>query len=230
MCVLLGWLTYDYHVLHAALVLILKTMRGRAGVANFELWDDMHCNEYDCRWTDSLIFKPAFDTLKRLNKVYVSEHSMSPDLFQLPISRASPAIKKLLYAELTEKWNADGKKRCTHVAYPKWKQVKLSRFMYSRYTTRLFNRLICNRGPLRIRKHATEHCQSSLCRHGCGVDEDLEHVILRCPTYEIHRKAVKKRCHDIGVEMKLEILCSDPRLHLSMEKFVGNMKLEKLEA
>ena len=63
-----------------------------------------------------------------------------------------------------------------------------------------------------------------------GVDEDLEHVMLRCPTYEIHRKAVKKMCDENGLEMELRVLCSDPRLHLGVEMFVGNMKLEKIDA
>ena len=229
-CVRLGWLTYDYHVLHSALVLFLKTVQRRAGVASYELWDDMFSNEHDCRWANAIIFKPAYDTLKRLNKVFTSENSMSKDLFELPICQASLEIKKLLFTELTQKWNGYGNKHGMHQAYPQWKKVKLSPFMYSRYTTRLFNKLICNRGPLRVRKHAIGQCESPLCRHGCKVDEEFEHVMLRCPAYEQHRTVVEMKCKELGVEMELGNLCTDPRLHLRMEIYVGKLRLEKIEA
>ena len=114
---------------------------------------------------------------------------------------------------------------CTHTVHEHWNPRLLPRSMCTRYSTTLVNRICLNRGPVGDREHAIGRRRSNLCRHGCGVLEDIEHVMLRCPSYEKSRMKLRRRCEAHKLNFDLQTIFCDRRVHSDLEKFVLDMKL-----
>ena len=107
-------------------------------------------------------------------------------------------MSRAIFHELTKYWEQLDEARVTHMAHPTWERRLFYSSMVSRYSHTVFHNLALGRGPLRaiiFRDAGVDALR--LCRHGCVVDETLEHVCLQCPHVAGRRRAIDLALSDL---------------------------------
>ena len=68
---------------------------------------------------------------------------------------------------------------------------------------------------------------SCLCRAGCGVAENMEHVLYHCPRYARERDLIDERCRTLGVTGTTSELMTNCKLQPLMEALFDSVGLTK---
>ena len=63
-------------------------------------------------------------------------------------------------------------------------------------------------------------CHSPNCRHGCGVAETTEHILLNCPFYDSVRNSVCELCVSNGLDISQKTFLTESILQLRVEKLL----------
>jgi len=134
------------------------------------------------------------------------------------MSKVKEKVKEAMYLELTAYWSTVGEARITRSIHPRWEYRRLSSVMNTRYTHCLLNNLALGRAKLRWTIFRKRERELQLCRHGCGVVENLNHMIFECSKLNHYRSIWKKQCRIIEKGFNLETLFCDPELREDVEK------------
>ena len=73
---------------------------------------------------------------------------------------------------------------------------------------------------LRCHLFSIEKSASNRCRYGCGVIENLEHVLFSCIKCSAIQMKVLALCKEKELNFSLEILMCNPSVHLLTEQFL----------
>ena len=140
------------------------------------------------------------------------------NLVNIEKGKVKTEVKKAMYIELTEYWRSIGEARITKSIHPQWEYRRLSSVMNTRYTHCMLHNLALGRAKLRWTIHRRKPHEMQLCRHGCGVVENLNHMIFECKKIECYRKIWRKQCLEIEKEFNLQTLFCEPELREDLEK------------
>ena len=119
--------------------------------------------------------QPAIDFLAHLNQF------SDIDLFTVPLRHVKTQIQTAMFNELTDYWTQADSCKNLHLIHNDWQPRKFSDKSLSRVTTSCYHTFACGHGYLRAWSHRIERSSSPNCRHGCGIPETSEHILLECP-------------------------------------------------
>ena len=130
-------------------------------------------------------------------------------------------VKGAMLLELSNIWNNISEARITHIIHPTWENILLPRIMASKYVLTVFQNLAVGRGPLRAVVFRDCGIASKLmCRHGCNVAEDLEHIIFQCGYVNYQRAAIQRASAMLGLTYDLRNLFTVVDLQRSVEHLI----------
>ena len=92
--------------------------------------------------------------------------------------------------------------------------------MHCRYSHVLYHCAAVNRAPLRRWLYKIKRAKSELCRYGCGVVEDINHVCHDCPQVREERCHLRNLCVVNNHPFTVLNILSQPSLQLAAEKLL----------
>ena len=115
------------------------------------------------------------------------------DLFSIKILNDDTLLRKALYMDLSRCWSRYGGAEITKRIHADWSSESRDQEMRTRLERNLVHGAVCDCGVLRspIRLKGTE---TRMCRGGCDTIENLDHVILDCPHYNVQRSMIRTPC------------------------------------
>merc|ERR1712035_85777 len=153
--------------------------------------------------------QPALDFLAHLNQF------SDIDLFTVSLRQVKTQIQTAMFNELTDYWTQADSCKNLHLIHNDWQPRKFSNKSLSRVTTSCYHTFACGHGYLRAWSHRIERISSPNCRHGCGIPETSEHILLECPFYNTERKSICKLCESMNLNVSQQTFLTEKRLQLS---------------
>jgi len=206
-----GELPLDYALACNALIWYLKARNGPN-----TLLRSYYLNEKadDLRWALSIFFRPAEELLTRLNDL------VEVDLFSFKDTSAKFWIRKAMCWELSDMWFRENMSHFTKRLYKRWSCIKLNPLMLTKISTTWYHQLPVGRGYLNSIQHKYYPSIDPHCRFGCGCDETVDHIFLRCPFVDTERLYIQKLCTSLDLPFILSSIFIAPELKLSVERLL----------
>ena len=137
-------------------------------------------------------------------------------------------IRSAMYNELTAYWIQHDTCKQLHLIRCDWQPRDFSRQSVSRFTISCYHTFACGHGYLRSWSHRIGLSPSPHCRHGCGVTETAEHILLHCPFYQSAHNSICKLCDSNGLNVSQHTVHTENILQSCVEKilrqFLDNIK------
>ena len=174
----LGWLPLDYELALHGLRWYLKWHHGRIG---------------------STAPSPSYHFAVRARELlaYLIELT-GYDLFAERITRDDTLLRDALYKDVNRCWKVYEGAEVTRRIHPDW-STGVDLGMVTRYGRSLVHGEACGNGNLRNRDHGCDGPGGGMCRHGCGDNETLDHVLFDCPIYSKERSEMRRICSNLGI-------------------------------
>ena len=170
------------------------------------------------RWKRSRFCAPAMNTLSVLASL--SSQGSIDDYFTMSVSELKRTLRSSLFTDLNSHWSGSKWATTTHLIHPVWNSRKLPTSMHCRYSHVLYNCAAVNRAPLRRWLYKTGRAKSELCRHGCNVVEDLDHVLNACHYVSTERTHLHFLCNKNACVYSYTDLFTNPGLQIGVEKLL----------
>ena len=145
---------------------------------------------------------------------------ISDDYFSLTVPQLKNALRASAFSDLNSHWSRSTWAPITHRIHPKWDTRKLPTAMHCRYSHVLYHCAAVNRLPVRRWLYKIGRANSELCRYGCGVAEDVDHVLHDCPHVTIQRSNLLKLCNMNNLQFSIDNILTHPCLQISTEKLL----------
>ncbi len=101
----------------------------------------------------------------------------------------------------------------TRGIHPEWGSRTICLDMRSRFGASSVHGASCGYSMLRDHLFGIGKAASDLCRNGCGVVEDLEHVLLHCECFSEPRSRIRGLCLALGINFCVRNLLTHPKVH-----------------
>ena len=113
--------------------------------------------------------------------------------------------------------------RVTHEVHGEWRPLKFHTSMISRYSHTIYHNAALGRGPFRAIVHR-DACDGQLrkCRHRCGVDETIDHVLAECCYVAGQRRCLRESLRDCGRHLSVAAALGETKVAEDCEKLLAS--------
>ena len=122
-------------------------------------------------------------------------------------------LREALYMDLSRCWSSYGGAVVTRSIHPEWGSTSISLSMGSRFGASCVHGASCGYSMLSDHLFSIGKATSSLCRNGCGVTEDLDHILLHCECFSEPRSRIRSLCLTLGITFCVRNLLAHPKVH-----------------
>ena len=196
-------------------MLVIKSRRGLSGSKMTHLVEQVEACKYG-RHKYSRIILPALESLRRVADC----NRGSVDFFKDPLVSVKTCIKQCLFSELSDIWSRSCVASVTRLIHPTWQRRELPSIMHSRLSHVRYQCASLNRCPLRSRLFKINRCDTELCRYGCQLTEDLNHVLYICPSVSTERDYIKSLCRDYSFAFSTRNIFTRMKLQIPTEQLL----------
>ena len=111
----------------------------------------------------------------------------------------------------------------THAVHEEWQPSTFHASMLSRYSHTVYHNAALGRGPFRAVIHReAENAELRKCRHGCCMDETLEHVMLECSFVDGQRQCLKDALRACDKGFSIALALGEKRVSEDCEKLFAS--------
>ena len=142
-------------------------------------------------------------------------------MFACPRRDRASLIRKAMFAELTSYWNSMSLSILTRRIHPIWEERVLNRSMKCKLANSYYHRYALNRGPSNELLFNWQKCDSPLCRSGCGIVENIDHIFIDCCHNEHLRIELRSICLKNNITFSIQSIFSNPKLQEATERFIS---------
>ena len=201
-----------------ALRWFLKAYNGNKNTELGKQWQHFSDTKY---FHSSHFYKPAFDFLLYLNGL------VEFDLFTCGTELGFEPIRDALFTDLTLYWKGSKGARDSHLIHDTWCNRIIGMNMSNRESVCLYHEVACGSSMLRdtLRRKGLG---DGLCRHGCGIDETMDHVFHECSAYSSLRVRVRNLCIRFSIDMTTVKIMTDKRLQSVIEEWLYSIGLIRI--
>ena len=178
-------------------------------------------------WGNTIFLKPAHDMMKRLDKIYNSQHERKIILYELDtVQEFKKVLKMASFYEFNYSWKHHDKGRHTYRLIPNngTSNIVVNNYVSSRCNEKKYFTLSFAQNFLNKFKH--KHCSknklntSPMCRFCSNEVEDIEHILGKCT--KLDYTILRRNCKNLNLKFDCRTLLTEIKLKISVERFIGN--------
>ena len=111
----------------------------------------------------------------------------------------------------------------THGVHSEWRDSNFHASMVTRYSHTVYHNAALGRGPFGaiVHRNALDD-RLRKCRHGCGVDETLEHVLLESSFVDADRNCLCGSLQDCGKDLSVASALGEKKVSEDCEKLLAS--------
>jgi len=211
----LGWLPLDYLLMGRAILWVLKGRAGKAGPALSNLITRWDSSEKSRNGIGACVISPAMRAIERLQPYVADTNFLSASM-----KHCRTALRKAMFAELTEYWENATTGRFTYSLHPMWTNRKLPLSMHSKLSHSWYHSIALGMGPFNDRMKKIRVRGNSLCRYGCNENEDANHVFMKCDAVKSSRLKIRKICDHRNLKFDLKTILCEGAIHIEAERLI----------
>ena len=137
-----------------------------------------------------------------------------------PLKHCRTALRKAMFAELTEYWENATVGRFTYSLHPVWSNRKLPLSMHSKLSHSWYHSIALGMGPFNDRMKKIRVRGDSLCRYGCNEYEDAYHVFMKCEAVKSSRVKIRSICENRKLKFDLKTILCEGAVQIDAERLI----------
>ena len=206
----------DFRLAFQASIWFYKIRNNLAGAALHKQFKSLENSTY---WNSTLFYKPALNFINLMSR---------PDeiLITLPSLREFRAtLSARIQEKLDQKWKQETKGEWTRQLIPTWTSAPLTSKMYSKPGSVRQLQMISGHFQCNAFRYKSKQVVSPLCRHGCGCEEDIAHILEDCPHYSTQRALLQSTLSTLSLERSVKTLLTNEDATIPIQKFLSKIEI-----
>ena len=211
----LGVMPLHYMLAYRASLWFLKIFHDESDPLLFQQWRDVSSDDEILMLTS--MYKGCYRFVTRLNEL------IEEDIFSCSVSRRIEILRSAMFEDLTSHWKNLDEARVTHEVHERWQALNFHGSMVTRYSHTVYHNAALGRGPFGAIIHRdADDDQLRKCRHGCGVDETMEHALLECRFVDAQRCCLHESLKSSGKRLTIANALGEENVAEDCEKLFAS--------